>query len=120
MTKEQYLDFCRGILGAEADQPFDMDFDTWVLRHIDSRKWFGIIMLHNGRWLVNLKVDPMEGEFLKKAFSGILPAYHMNKVHWISVELESDVPQEELMRLTLNSFSLTDKKTKRAKTAKER
>ena len=39
MTKEQFLDFCRGIDGAETDQPFNDDFKTWVCRHVDSRKW---------------------------------------------------------------------------------
>lgn len=109
MTKDEYLDFCREISGASADRPFDMDFDTWVLRHEDTRKWFGIIMLHDGRWLVNLKCDPMEGEFLRKAYEGVIPAYHMNKTHWISVVLGSDVPDEELIRLTENSFALTAK-----------
>ena len=30
MTKEQFLNFCRGIDGAETDQPFNDDFKTWV------------------------------------------------------------------------------------------
>ena len=110
MKKDEYIDFCRAIAGAEADRTFDNDFDTFVLRHALTRKWFGIIMLHDGRWIVNLKVDPMEGEFLQKAYKGVLPAYHMNKHHWITVVFGSDVPDEELVRLTYNSFSLTDKK----------
>lgn len=115
MTKEQYLEFCRGIDGAETDQPFNEDFSTWICRHSDTRKWFAAVMEHEGRWIVDLKCDPMESDFLRKAFEGIIPAYHMNKLHWNTVYLESDVPDEELKRMTLNSFALTDKKGSRKK-----
>lgn len=110
MTKEDYLDFCRNIGGACADRPFDEDFDTWVVRHENTRKWFGLIMLHEGHDVVNLKCDPMESDFLRSVYSGVIPAYHMNKTHWNTVYLDSDVPEEEIKRMTLNSFALTDKK----------
>ena len=91
MTKEQFLNFCRGIDGAETDQPFNDDFKTWVCRHVDSRKWFAAVM----------------------ELDGVVPAYHMNKVHWNTVYLDSDVPNEEIQRMTLNSFELTAGKKKR-------
>lgn len=119
MNKEEYLDFCRSIGGAEADQPFDEDFSTWVVRHSDSRKWFALVMEHDGRCMVNLKCDPLEAEFLRKVYAGVIPAYHMNKIHWNSVYLDSDVPAEELERMTLNSFSLTDRKHKPRKIPKD-
>ncbi len=113
MTKDEYLDFCRDIGGAETDQPFEEEFDAWVARHVGTRKWFALIMEHDGHTIVNLKCEPLEGDFLKKAFKGITPAYHMNKTHWITVYLDSDVPDDELKRVTLNSFELTDKKPKK-------
>jgi predicted DNA-binding protein (MmcQ/YjbR family) len=116
VTKEQYLDFCRNIGGAQADQPFNEDFSSWVVRHSDTGKWFALIMEHDGRWIVNLKCDPMESDFLRKAFEGVIPAYHMNKTYWNTVILESDVPDEELERMTLNSFALTDKKRRQHRT----
>ena len=113
MTKDKYLDFCRSIGGAEVDQPFESDFDTYVVRHVTNRKWFALLMFHDNRWIVNLKCDPIEADFLRKVYEGVFPAYHMNKTHWNSVALESDVPAEELERMTLSSFSLTDKKQHR-------
>lgn len=112
MTKEEYLDFCRNLGGATADQPFNEDFETWALRHEDTGKWFALLLRHDGKWLVNLKCDPMEAELLRKLYSGVIPAYHMNKRSWNSVILGSDVPDEELCRMTLSSFALTDKKPK--------
>lgn len=110
MTSEEFLEFCSEIGGAEADRPFNEDFDSWVVRHSDTRKWFALLMLHDGRYIVNLKCEPMEADFLRRAFQGVTPAYHMNKTHWNSVYLESDVPREEIERMTMNSFALTDKK----------
>ena len=109
MTKDEYIDFCQNIGGAGADCPFDGDFDTVVLRHSDSGKWFALVLLHEGKWLVNLKCDPMEAELLRKLFKGITPAYHMNKRCWNSVYFGTDVPDEELERMTMNSFALTEK-----------
>lgn len=119
MTKEDYLDFCRNIGGACADQPFNEDFDTWVVRHEDTRKWFGLVMTHEGKDVVNLKCDPLESDFLRNVFKGVTPAYHMNKTYWNTVYLESDVPEDEIKRMTLNSFALTEKK-RRAKPKKDK
>lgn len=110
MTKDEYLDFCRGLNGVVVDQPFEEDFSSWIARHQDSRKWFAAILEHGGREFVNLKCDPIESEFLQSVYDGIVPGYHMNKTHWISVYFDSDVPDMLLMELTKMSFKLTTKK----------
>lgn len=112
MTREQYLQHLRTIIGAELDQPFDEDFETWIARHTDNRKWFAAILNIHGRYGVNLKCDPMEADLLRNIFEGVTPAYHMNKVHWNTVYFDSDVPDEELIRMTDMSFQLTAKKRK--------
>ncbi|MGN1109154.1 MAG: MmcQ/YjbR family DNA-binding protein [Oscillospiraceae bacterium] len=110
MTCEEFLEFCRNIPGASVDQPFDGDFDTYAARHTLSRKWFALVMLHEGRHIVNLKCDPQEADLLRKLFKGVVPAYHMNKTHWNTIILNSDLPDEEIKRMTMNSFALTDKR----------
>lgn len=110
MTCEEFLEFCRNIPGASVDQPFDGDFETYVARHTLSRKWFALVMLHEGRHIVNLKCDPQEADLLRKLFNGVVPAYHMNKTHWNTIILNSDLPDEEIKRMTMNSFALTDKR----------
>ena len=110
MTCEEFLEFCRNIPGASVDQPFDGDFETYVARHTLSRKWFALVMVHEGRHIVNLKCDPQEADLLRKLFKGVVPAYHMNKTHWNTIILNSDLPDEEIKRMTMNSFALTDKR----------
>lgn len=116
MTRDEYLEYCGTIAGAALDRPFADDADIVIARHIDTLKWFGAVMLLDGRDIVNLKCEPMEAEFLRSAYKGVIPGYHMNKIHWNSVFLDSDVPDAEIFRMTMNSFELTSKMKKRKKT----
>ncbi len=113
MTREEYLDYLRNIGGATVDQPFEEDFETYIARHTDNRKWFAAILNIHGRYGVNLKCDPLEADFLRSVYEGVTEGYHMNKTHWNTVYFDSDVPDEELIRMTMNSFSLTEKKKRK-------
>ncbi len=44
---------------------------------------------------------------------GILPAYHMNKKHWITILLESGFAEKELRALLMESYRLTQSRRKR-------
>ena len=120
MTKQEYLSHCLDTFGTPPDYPFDEDFETAVLRHTDTRKWYAIVMKVSRRKfgmnsdevidVVNLKL-PMEmfGSF--GAADGVYPAYHMNKLHWISVLLP-DAPADLTQFLTSVSFEATKQKPK--------
>ena len=123
MTREAFLEYCASALCTEPDYPFEDDFETAVLRHGDNRKWFALIMkvsmrkfgLDSDRTvdIVNLKLPvEMFGSF--GAVDGVYPAYHMNKIHWISVLLP-DAPEDVVRFLVNVSFEAT-KKTKKKTT----
>ena len=42
--------------------------------------------------------------------NGILPAYHMNKEHWITILLDGTVPEQKICDLIDISFDLTRRK----------
>ena len=123
MTKQQFLKYCLDTYGTSPDYPFDEDFETAVVRHSDSGKWFALVMHISRRKLgidsdemidvVNLK-QPTEmfGSF--SASDGVYPAYHMNKLHWISVLLPD--AQNDVVQFLLNaSFEATKSKIKQRK-----
>ena len=112
MKRSELIEHALTLCGASADNPFE-DGDTVVLRHSDTGKWFGLIMTLDGKDIVNLKCEPLNAEFLRSVYEGVIPAYHMNKVHWNSVYLESDVPDDEIRLMTDMSFELTMKRSKR-------
>jgi predicted DNA-binding protein (MmcQ/YjbR family) len=117
ITREEILEYVSETPGTVYDKPFSDDFDTTVLRHKSTKKWFGILLKAPGSKVgvegseevdvLNLKCDPTLGFGLKSEYRGIVPAYHMNKYHWISVILDSDVPFSVLKELIELSFSLT-------------
>ena len=123
ITKQEFLEYCLDTYGTSPDYPFDEDFETAVLRHTDNRKWYAIVMrvsrkkfgFDSGEIIdvVNLKLPTeMFGSF--GAADGVYPAYHMNKLHWISVLLP-DAPDDVVQFLTNVSFEATRAKPKRAK-----
>ena len=111
--KQELIDFALTLSGAAADCPFEGDSETTVLRHSDTGKWFGIIMLHNGEHIVNLKCEPLHADFLRGVYKGVTPAYHMNKTNWISVALD-EADDDEIKALLDMSYALTMPKVKKA------
>ena len=123
MTKESFLSFCLDTYGTLPDYSFDEDFETAVLRHGDNRKWYAICMRVSRRRfgfdcdevidVVNMKIPiDMQGSFGPS--DGVYPAYHMNKLHWISVLLPN-APDDVVQFLVNVSFEATKAKKKKAK-----
>ena len=118
MTRQAFLAYCLDTYGTAADYPFDEDFETAVLRHAGSRKWYALVMRISRRKVgidcdemvdvVNLKL-PLEmfGSF--DAADGVYPAYHMNKLHWISVVL-NDATDDLVEFLVHASYEATGEK----------
>lgn len=107
MTKKRFLAYCASLEGAVIDHPFMGDPVTTVARHERNKKWFAILMNRDGRDFVNLKCESIKGGLLRAGYAGIRPAYHMNKEHWISVDLDGDVPKELMESLIRDSYTLT-------------
>ena len=122
MTKQTFLEYCSGTYGTAPDYPFDEDFETAVLRHTDNRKWYALVMHVPRRKfdfdsdetveVVNLKLPTeMQGSFGPP--DGVYPAYHMNKLHWISVLLP-DAP-DDVVRFLVNASYEATKSVKKKK-----
>ncbi|MGI5855920.1 MAG: MmcQ/YjbR family DNA-binding protein [Candidatus Merdivicinus sp.] len=111
MKREDWVAFCRTLPGSYEDYPFGEEWT--VMRHRENQKSFALLYQREGRLWANLKCEPMEADFLRNAFSGVRPAYHMNKTHWNSVALDGSVPEEEVRRMILHSFELTADRRKR-------
>ncbi|NLT40331.1 MAG: MmcQ/YjbR family DNA-binding protein [Clostridiales bacterium] len=112
MTKRELIDHCLGLPDSYEDYPFDDPGapDAWAaLRHLSNRKCFAFIYERDGL-RVNLKCEPPRADFLRGAYAGVRPAFHMNKEHWITVIVDSDVPRSELFDMIERSHRLTGPK----------
>lgn len=67
-------------------------------------KIFAMLLYHsNGEMLVNLKCDPFVSIAFREACPDVRPGWHMNKLHWLSLHLDGQVPRdmaEELMDIS--------------------
>jgi len=125
MIKQNFFNYCLETYGTEPDYPFEDDFETAVMRHEDNRKWYAIVMRVSKRKfglnsddiadVVNLKMPiEMFGSF--DTTDGVYPAYHMNKLHWVSVLL-SEAPDDIVAFLTNASYEATKSKKKGRKSS---
>lgn len=65
---------------------------VWV-----GEKWFGMIIPdREGEVVLTLKGDPELNHALVGAHSWIVPGYHMNKRHWISLRLSHPEASRDL------------------------
>lgn len=116
MTRPELETYIESTFGIIPDYPFPGDFVTVVFRHTGNRKWFAIAMRIPKAKLgiaddgiidvVNVKCDP---EVLHSFHgqTGIYPAYHMNRDHWLTVALDGRVDDSTMEFLLGISYDLT-------------
>lgn len=81
------------------------------------RKMFAILAVR-GTENVILKCDPHLAEVLRQQYAGIGHRSHLDRRFWIAVDLDSDVPPEEVARLAASSYGLVcERLTKTQKAA---
>ena len=55
---------------------------------------------------MNVKNIPEKVIELREYFPGVLPGYHMNKIHWITVMIDGSIPDAMLYEWIDESYSL--------------
>lgn len=120
MKKEELFEWVKNVYGVEPDYPW-IDDDSAVLRHKDNRKWFALVMnitadklgLRSSQRVdvLNIKCDTLLIGTLHQQ-KGFFPAYHMNKMNWVSILLDGTVKSNEIKPLVDMSYELTRQKKK--------
>ena len=95
---------------AELCYPFGED----VLVFKIMNKIFLLTSTLNGSKLINLKVEPQQGEMLRDIYPSIHVGYHMNKKHWISVYAGEQIDAELIEDLVKTSYELVVKTLNKA------
>lgn len=93
---------CGQFPSATADNVFGDDVDVFRV----AGKVFALV----GERAVTLKSTPEESEALRSMHDWIRPGYHMNKRHWITVELDSRADATEVDQLLDESYRLVVKR----------
>ena len=99
---ETLREYCLSQKCATEDLPFGPD----VLVFKVMGKMFALVPLDSERLQINLKMDAELVPEYREKYSGVIPGYHMNKRHWISVHFHSDVDDAMIRDLVKNSYEL--------------
>ena len=122
MKRDEIFEYISEKFGVLKSRVFDKYPEFAVFRHENNKKWFALILKVDAKKLrlndeaavkfsgdiaiLNLKCRPDLARILADD-ERIMPAYHMNKKHWISVNLASDISKEQVFDLIDQSFDLT-------------
>ena len=91
---------------------------NWIRYHIGGKMFAAICLDDNDKpYYITLKLEPLDGDFLRNQYEDIIPGYYMNKVHWNSVKADGNVPDEIMMDILDKAYqivfgSLSKKKQK--------
>ncbi len=120
--RERIICQIQNVYGTEPEHLWAENPNFAVFRHTASKKWFAIIMDVPAYRLGLSGEDPVDvmnvkcstimiGSLLSER--GFLPAYHMNKDHWVSILLDGSVPDSQIFPLLELSYDSVAPKRKR-------
>ncbi len=58
------------------------------------------------RNVITIKLEPLEGDFLRSQHEDIIPGHYMNKEHWNSIYLDGNIADEMMKDLAKKSYEL--------------
>jgi len=99
--------FMLSMPNAKLDYPFGEDVAVYKVKD----KMFALIAEGTEPLRISLKCDPRLSTILKEKYESVMPGYHRNKKHWITIVLSGQLPWEEIEGLIRHSYQLVLNKT---------
>lgn len=109
MDLQELKNYCLNKKGVYEDFPFD---DETLVLKVGS-KMFALTNINEKDLKVNLKCDPIMSQDLRREFNAIKPGYHMNKIHWNTVEIDGSIDDKTIKMLIDISYDLVFKGLKK-------
>lgn len=69
-------------------------------------KIFALLLRNKTGTLLNLKCDPYLSLDYRARYPSVLPGWHMNKLHWVSLSLKDHTPEDVCRELADISYEL--------------
>jgi predicted DNA-binding protein (MmcQ/YjbR family) len=103
MNIEEFREYCLSKKGVTESFPFDES--TLVFKVMN--KMFALSGLEHHPAKANLKCEPDRSELLREEYYGLItPGFHMSKLHWNTIELEKNLPDDLIIELIDHSYDL--------------
>lgn len=101
MDVESVRNYC--IKKKRVTESFPFDDKTLVFKVFD--RMFCLLNLTPPQ-SINLKCDPVKAIELREEYEGVKPGYHMNKKHWNTISLLSNIPEDKIFEWINDSYDL--------------
>lgn len=103
MNKEEAKEYLLSKPFAKEEYPFD--FVTPVFKV--GGKMFALMSAHESdRSSINLKNTPDDNILLQELYDEVVPGYHQNKTHWITVYIDRTLNDKLIKRLIDDSYNI--------------
>jgi predicted DNA-binding protein (MmcQ/YjbR family) len=102
MTGAELRELCLGLPGAREEFPFRPQLSVFKV----AGKVFALSALSEEPLRVSVKCDPELGEQLRFTHRSIVPGYHLNKRHWLTVTVDGSLPDALVTDLVEGSHEL--------------
>lgn len=102
MNIEEFTNYCLSKNWVTESFPFGGD--TLVFKV--AGKMFALCAIDSFPLQTNLKCDPEWSAQLREEYPDIIPGYHMNKIHWNTVNLEGSLDHNLIRNMIDHSYEL--------------
>ena len=103
MTWEELRAYCLSLPGAQETFPFEPGAAVFKAA---NAKMFGVSVTTAEPLDISVKCDPDIARALRAEYVAIVEGYHLNKRHWITITLNSDVTDDRVRQLVRDSYDL--------------
>lgn len=102
MNIEELREYCLSLAGTEESFPFD---EVTLVMKVGG-KIFGIIPLDEPHTSIALKCNPELAIELREKYNCVQPGYHLNKNHWNTVYITSEITSVQIKEWINHSYEL--------------
>ena len=101
MKLEEFRRYCQAKKGVTEEYPFHSP--TLVFKVMGK---IFVLADANKFKRINLKFDPVKAIQLREEYTAVIPGYHMNKRHWITVILDGSLDDRLICQWIDHSYDL--------------
>lgn len=103
MDKDTIHNYCLKLTGTTHDYKVEWAADRY---QIGDKLYAMIGGNATGKPVLTLKCEPIRAEELRETYEDIIPGYYMNKTHWNSIYMNSNIPMDVVEHLIQHSYDL--------------
>ncbi|MDC4617003.1 MmcQ/YjbR family DNA-binding protein [Acinetobacter baumannii] len=100
------IEAARNLPFSEQTYPFGPEYEVFKI----LEKIFMLTVEVSGVKMINVKCAPYKSQEYQELYPFIIPGYHMNKKHWISIKPHKNLTSDFLRDLIRDSYDLVVKK----------